>query len=113
MRSGELRHRITLQSRSTAKDSFGGQVDIWTDVLPVWACIKPLSGRELMAAQAVQSETTHSIEIRYNPLFGDPETVTSLRALYGTRIFNITGSINEDERNRMLTLSAKEGLNHG
>jgi SPP1 family predicted phage head-tail adaptor len=113
MRSGDLRHRISIQKRTTAQDTYGAQQATWTDVLQVWAHVQPLSGRELIAAQAVQSETTHSIVIRYNSLLWKPSQAAAMRVLYAGRVFNITASINEDERNRMLTLAATEGLNNG
>lgn len=119
MRAGDLRHRVSVQQRVTSQDSFGGQSLVWTDIVfpspdgKIPAHIQPLNGRELMAAQAVQSETTHSITVRYNAVFSRPEDADKLRIVWKGRIFNITASINEDERNRMVTLSATEGLNNG
>jgi SPP1 family predicted phage head-tail adaptor len=113
MRAADLRHRVSIQQRSVEQDSFGGQSDVWTEVLTVWAHIQPLNGRELMAAQAVQSETTHSITLRYNTPFSRPADVTKLRIVWNGRVFNIGASINEDERNRQVVLSAVEGLNDG
>ena len=113
MRAGDLRHRITLQQRSTVTDSLGGHSDKWTSVLTVWAHIQPMSGRELLAAQAVRSETTHAIILRFHPMLSNPIEVSKMRVLYGTRIFNITGCVNQDERNRIIELSAFEGMNQG
>lgn len=113
MRASDLRHRVSIQKRTQTQDSYGAQQAVWTDVLQVWAHIEPLSGRELFAAQAAQSETTHTIIVRYNALLWKPTEAARMRAVYNGRIFNITASANEDERNRMLTLSAQEGLNDG
>lgn len=113
IRIGTLRHRVKLQQRSTAQDASGGQVTTWSDVATVWADIQPLSGRELLAAQAVNSEVSHQIVIRWQPAFATPKSVAALRILYGSRIFNIAAALNEDERNRTLTLQATEGLNDG
>lgn len=113
MRAGELRHRIIVQKRATTQDSFGGQSTDWAEILKAWAHIAPLTGRELMAAQAVQSETTHAITLRFNALFARPADVTKYRILWNGRNFDISGSINEDERNRQVVLAAKEGLSDG
>lgn len=113
MRAGDLRHKVSVQQRATGQDTFGGQAADWTEVAQVWARIQPLNGRELMAAAAVQSETTHSIVVRYHPVFSKPGDADKLRIVCHNRIFNITASINEDERNRMVTLAATEGLNDG
>ena len=112
-KSGDLRRSIQIQQRSATIDSVGGQSTTWTTVATVWADIQPLSGRELMAAQEVQAEVSHTISIRYQPLFSDPKAMAAMRVLYGTRIFNISASMNVDERNRLITLMANEGLNDG
>jgi SPP1 family predicted phage head-tail adaptor len=113
MQAGLLRKRVTLQRRDVAVDSYGGQVTSWTDIATVSAEITPLSGRELFAAQAVQSEVSHRITVRYQPLLANPQTVAAMRAVYNGRFFNIHASVNDEERNRQITLFASEGLNNG
>jgi len=109
MRAGELRRRVTIQQRTTTLDTYGGQSTAWTDFAKNVPCsISPLNGRELMAAQAVNSEVSHTISMRY--LAG---LTAAMRILYGTRVFNIQGVINVDERNREMTVLASEGLNDG
>lgn len=113
MRAGDTRRRITIQQRSTAQDSAGGQVNTWTDVMTVWAKIEPLSGRELMTAQSVKSEVTHTITLRYQALFADPTEVATLRGVYNGRVFNFHASMNIEERNREVQIPASEGMNNG
>lgn len=118
MRAGTLRRRILIQIRQVTQDTFGQQVTNWIDLLTnVPADIQALSGRELIAAQAVNSEVTHQIVIRYHPLMADPVKVAAMRAIYinegVTRYFNIQSGINVDERNREIDLMAVEGLNKG
>lgn len=113
MQAGTLRKRVTFQARSTATDSFGDQVTSWADVCTVYADIQPLSGRELFAAQAVQSAVSHSITVRYRPEFAVPKTVAAMRIVYNGRFFNIESSLNFEERNRLVTMQAVEGLNNG
>ena len=108
MQAGQMRNRITIQSRSTTRDSHGGQSETWTDVATVWANIRPLSSRELIAAQAVQAATSHMITIRYRP-----GIVAAMRAVYNSRIFNLSAPMNTDERNIELVIPAVEGLNRG
>jgi SPP1 family predicted phage head-tail adaptor len=113
MEAGRLNHRIVLQSRSSTIDSVGGQATTWTPVATVWAQIQPLSGRELIAAQASQSEISHRITLRYQAAFADPQTVAAMRVVYGSRIFNIAAALNQSENNHTLVLMASEGLNDG
>ena len=113
LRAGALGQRITLQQRSMAQDATGGQLATWSDVATVWAEVTPLSGRELIAAQAVASETSHQITMRWQPAFADPKAVAAMRVVMNGRHFNINASINEDERNHTLTLLVAEGVNDG
>ena len=113
LRAGALGQRITLQQRAVAQDATGGQLATWSDVATVWAEVVPLSGRELIAAQAVASETSHQITMRWQPAFANPKTVAAMRVVMNGRCFNINAAINEDERNRALTLLVAEGVNDG
>lgn len=111
--AGDLRRRLTIQQRDTAQDALGGQLVTWRDVVAVWGSIVPLSGRELELAQARYSEVTHAVSIRYRAEFADPKAAAAYRLLYGSRILNIHGALNIDERNRLIELAASEGLNDG
>lgn len=113
IRAGELRRRVTFQTRSTAQDSVGGQLTTWTDVATVWAGIEPLGVGERLAAAAEHVDASHTITVRYQALFADPRAVAAMRAVYKGRIFNIVGSMNEEERNRNVVLQVREGLNEG
>ena len=113
LRAGQLSRRLRLQSRSASQDSFGGQNLVWSDVATVWAEIRPITGRELENARRIASEVSHQILVRYQPLLADSKVVAGYRALYKGRIFNIHASMNEDERNTVLTLLASEGMDDG
>ena len=108
MRAGDLRKRITFQMRVTTKDALGGQLGNWVDFATVWAEIRPLNSYELFRAQAIQSEISHEITIRYVP-----GITASMRAVYNGRIFNLSPPMNTNERNIELVIPATEGLNDG
>ncbi|HUX23222.1 MAG TPA: phage head closure protein [Burkholderiales bacterium] len=113
IRSGDLRHRISFQSRQVGQDAAGQPVDVWTTAFTSWADIAPLNGRALMSAQVMQSAVTHEITMRYRSELASPIAVANMRILFGTRVFNIHASMNQDERNRTVILQAEEGLNDG
>jgi SPP1 family predicted phage head-tail adaptor len=113
MRAGELRHRIAFQKRNASLDAFGGQLSTWSTIATVWADIRPMSGRELLAAQAINIDISHTVEIRYQLQFAGPKAVAAMRILYGDRIFNIHSSIDPDERHKTLELGCSEGLTNG
>ena len=118
MRAGMLNRSIAIQTRSSAKDTFGQQIDTWTDLLTdLPAGISALTGRELVAAQAVNAEVTHEIEVRYLDSLAMPVQTAAMRAVFvtdaGTRYFEILAAMNTDERDREIRLLVSEGLTQG
>lgn len=109
MRSGKLRHRVTLQTQVETQNSFGEQETLsWQDYATVWGAVEPLQGREFFTAMQVNAETTVRIRIRY--MTG----VTSrMRVSFDSRIYNIKSIIDPDERNRELQLMCSEGISQG
>ncbi len=113
IRTGTLRKRVQIQRRATTQDTFGQQSDTWITLATVWADIESISGREVMAAQAVNVDISHTITVRYQSIFAQPKTVVAYRVLYNGRIFNIHSMSNAEERNAIVVLTVSEGLNDG
>ncbi len=105
MRAGELRHRIKIQQKSVTRGTMGGETVTWTDVSTVWAAVEPISGREYYAAQQTQAEAQTRIRIRH--LAG---ITTSMRVLWGTRVFDIIDVLDVKERGREIHLMCKEAV---
>lgn len=113
MRAGQLTRSIAIQQRSTGRDSFGQQLETWTDVKSVYAYIEALSGNERVAAQSLATDVSHRITVRWDSIFSDPRVASTYRAVYQGRYFNIGAVLNVDEANRVIELLASEGLNLG
>ena len=113
MTAGIFRKSVKFQTRDVTVDSYGQQVTSWTDAFTTRARVEPLSARELFAAQAVQSEVSHRITVRYRSQLASPTAVAAMRVLYGIRVFNIVGALNINERHGIVEISASEGLNDG
>lgn len=65
IKAGRLRHRIILQKKQTTQDQVSGaEIVDWIDVAKLWAAIEPLSAREFIAAQSIQSKISTRIIIR-------------------------------------------------
>jgi len=108
MKAGILRHRVELQEKilPVERNEFGeNDPTEWVTISQMYASIMPLSARELIIAQQMQSEITHKINIRYRVGI----TVEN-RVKYKDRVFNITGVINFDERNREIQLTCTESV---
>ena len=103
MRSGRLRHRIILKSPVQTPDGKGGVTESWETFATVWASIEPLKGREFYEAQAINSEITGKMVMRY--LAG---MKSHIKAVLGSREFDILAVINVEEKNREQNLMYKE-----
>lgn len=103
---GKYRHPVTLQHKSTDRDTYGRTVESWVTIAYLRAGIYPISGREIFTRDFAGSEITHRIHIRYDPTL----TVTSdMRIMFGNRVFAIDAPpINFQERNIEWQLMCKE-----
>lgn len=114
MRAGRLRHHLTFERLTEELDSDGAMVTAWVDAFDVSSrmpCeVTPLSGRELIAAQAVQSIVSVRIKTRYRPGF-----VAKMRARgEGGTLYNIEAVIPDpDSGRRYVTLMCSTGANEG
>ncbi len=110
MRSGILRHRLTLQRRHDARGPGGGLSSDWVDVATgIPASIEPLNGRALFTAQQHAGEITARIRMRYRP-----DVQLGMRLLHGGVVYVIvTPPINDRMQNRELTLMCSSALHEG
>lgn len=98
-----------IQQLTRSLDAGGNTVEAWTDFASVYAEVAPLSAREFVAGQAVQSGVDTRITIRY--LAGVRPT---MRILHDGRLFNIQGVLSDTASGReYLTLPCSEGVNDG
>ena len=109
--AGALRHRVTVERLTTEVDSDGATVETWEDAFgkALSAEIAPLSGRELIAAQAVQSEITTRIKMR-----GRPGLVASMRVVHRGTLYNIAAVVADPgSGSEWVTLMCTSGVNDG
>lgn len=100
MRAGSLRHLVTIQTPVETQNSFGEPEVRWQDLhTNIWANIMPISGREYFAAKQTVAEVSARIVMRY------VEGITAkMKIVHGANEYLIEEIINENERNRMLTM---------
>ena len=105
MRAGQLRHRVIIQSVSDAASAFGDISQSWSTLATVWGKVEPLSAQEAFSAQQTKTRVSHKVTMRYRS-----DVTTKNRLSYDSRVLNITSILNEDERNKTLTLLCVEEL---
>jgi len=104
MRSGKLRHRVTLQAPTNEQDATGSEVITYpTDTVSVWAEVLELRGREYISAREQHSELTTKIRIRYREDIG-----VLWRAVHGTRVYDVIHVVDLMGKRRELELMCAE-----
>lgn len=100
MQAGKLNKRITIQSAGLVQDDIGEMVPGWPTFAEVWAEITDISGKEYIAAGAVQNLVQTKIRIRYRA-----GIVASMRAVHGTDTYKIESVLGQDKRSLLLMCS--------
>jgi SPP1 family predicted phage head-tail adaptor len=111
MRTGTLRHIGVIErlvAASPQQDAGGEPDESWQTFSTVRCAMEPLQGRELVAAQQTESETTGRVRMRY--LSG---VTTKMRFKFEGRYFDILAVVDTRERHREMVLTVREGLNNG
>jgi SPP1 family predicted phage head-tail adaptor len=108
MSAGNRPHRIVLQSPGGVTDSVGERTTVWTDAATVYAEIRGLTAREMMAAGQRQATTSHVINFPFGANVS--AVIAAWRVKYGTRIFTIEGVLNVDEARKTIQLFCTESV---
>lgn len=111
IRSGDLKHKITIQERTRTEDGMGGFDETWSDLYPTRAAIWPMKATEVIDALKLELQVDHKIRIRHPRTF---EITAANRVKWFDHIakvdkyFNIISIINPDKRNVLLELICLE-----
>lgn len=112
MRAGKLRHRIAFQTTGQVQDPETGEMlDGWETIWDkVPASVEPLSARDLIAAQAGQSEASGRMVIRYRA-----GVLPTMRIIHRGDVYNIQGQPMPDPDSGLeyLTILVAKGVNDG
>jgi SPP1 family predicted phage head-tail adaptor len=103
MRAGKLRQRVTIQSKTVTRSTYGEEVVTWSDLDELWASVEPLSGREFIEGQALQAAVTSKIRIRYRDTVGP-----TMRAVYGDHTYDILAVLPDENSKREMLLMVQE-----
>ncbi|MCD6433702.1 MAG: phage head closure protein [Sulfurimonas sp.] len=102
MRSGNLKHKIVIQTFTESQNDFGEVAKGWTNFKSAYASVTPLSAKEFFKA-GTHAEVSHKIELRY--ISG---IKSKMRVVYDSRIFEIESVLNIREANKTLHLICTE-----
>jgi SPP1 family predicted phage head-tail adaptor len=93
MRTGQLRHRVTIERPTLAADEFGEMRPTYSSVGTYWAEVRGLSGKESEIASQLRVDATSRVRLR-----GKIDIRASDRVLFGARVLNVVWIMDEDSR---------------
>jgi SPP1 family predicted phage head-tail adaptor len=114
--AGRLRHRVRLEALTELLDSNGDVIQdmntgevarAWVEVREMWAAIEPLSAKEFVSSQSVQSKVVARIVVRYP--FDSLDA--AMRIIHGSRVYNVEGVLpDKDSGLEYVTLPCSQGV---
>lgn len=110
MRAGGLNTRITIQNVTTVRDSGGQEVETWVDGKTIWAEVKGISGRELIASGAERAEATIRVWIRFRTDITAASRLLCRTGPFRGQILEVTGPPVPDAKGTRLEILCKQGV---
>ena len=104
--TGRFKHYVDFMHTVETDDGMGGSTVTEEVLAQIWVKIKPVSGNQKLHLQAIQSNVSHVIEMRYRD---DIDLSNENWIEYNGRKFNIHYIINQDEESAYMELAATEG----
>lgn len=110
---GPYRHRVRIDQKARSQNPTTGAItETWSTFREsVPARIRALSGRELLAAQAMNAEVTTAIEIRW--LRGVTATMRVVNTHDDDRTYAIRAVLPDETQRRELRLMCESGVSEG
>lgn len=105
IRTGAMRHRASLQSRTESSDGAGGASISWATERDIWCEIREVNARERLEAMREESAVTHEIWARYAT-----DVTADKRLLHNSIAYNIRAVMDPDTRHEYLRILAESGV---
>jgi len=103
MRTGRLRHLITLQTFTASIDANRKPTRTYSTLAQVWADMSYTTGTESVVADQVEARNLVVFTIRYRS-----DVTPQMRVLYNSKYYEITAVLDREGRRRMLDLATTE-----
>ena len=100
-----MRHRLTFQEKTEARNSFNEMDASWADFVTIWGSVTPNAGRKFYEAQQANSEVSGEIRISYRS-----DILPTMRIALEGRTLKIVSIADINERHAEMLIYYKEGL---
>lgn len=103
-----MRHRVSIQQRSTTKDAAGEQLDTWTEVMERPAAKVATPGTEVWASAQRSGVVPTIFKMRREPLV---TIVPGMRIVTDGKTYDIRSVFDATGRGEEMTITAEELVN--
>jgi SPP1 family predicted phage head-tail adaptor len=104
-----MKQILHIEERTTGNELAGEPPETWTRVTREWFDVEPLTGREYIQAQQVQSSVSHKMRSPYlGGMHSGMRLTAGENAAEPSRVFNVASVVNVGENNRELEWMAEE-----
>ncbi|MEM7057332.1 MAG: head-tail adaptor protein [Pseudomonadota bacterium] len=101
---------LILEEPKQVADGGGGYQILWSPIGTLWAEVKGTRARERAVGGREISEHSHQIVVRSAPDGSPRRPITGRRFRSGSRVFQIFGTADYDDKGRYLTCWTKEAV---
>ena len=105
MQPGRLKHRVRFEQVTETADSYGDQVEVWSEFATRYGAYNALRGDELFAAQQINTEAVGIVTVRYLP-----GVTEKMRIVLNGLNYNILHIDNVRLENKELVIKVATGL---
>lgn len=117
MNAGALRHRVSIQTRTSTDDGHGAFDESWATVeTRIAAQVESLVGRDLDRARQIDPRATHEVRLRFWRSHNDSIVGGRARVIWhddgavGDRTLEVVAPAREEGRREWLVLTTKENV---
>lgn len=110
MQAGRLTERVTIQNFTTVRLPSGQPEETWNDVRTIWAEVRGVSGRELMASGAEMGEATIRIWTRITSDITSSSRIRCESGCYKGLILDVVSPPIPDVKNDRMEMLCKQGV---
>ena len=103
-----MNRSLVLEAPVKVADGAGGYARTWEPLGVLWAEVKAMTGREVLAGQAARSRVPLKITVRAAPYGALSRPKAGQRFVEGTRVFNILAVSEAGDHAQFLTCHADE-----
>lgn len=109
MRVGGLRDRVIILKYTTTRSPYGEVIYYWEDGETIWAEVRGISGRELVASGAEMAEATIRVWVRFRRDIFASSRLKILTGAFAGSTLNIIGPPVPDTGMTRLEILCKQG----